>query len=55
VRNVSGVAGNVQGNLVIPEKTAADTLKGVDSLKRALPDSAGRRADSLKRTPKKRQ
>ncbi len=54
VRNVSGVAGNVQGNLVIPEKTAADTLRGMDSLKRAKPDSAGRRADSLKRTIKKR-
>jgi Bacterial Ig-like domain len=48
VRNVSGVAGNLQGNLVIPEKTAADSLKGLK------PDSAARRADSLKRAPRKR-
>jgi hypothetical protein len=54
VRNVSGVTAKVQGNLVIPEKTAADTLKGADSLKGLKPDSAAHRADSLKRTLKKR-
>jgi hypothetical protein len=41
VRNVTGVAGDVVGTLVIPEKPAADTL--------ALPDSLKKPADSLRK------
>jgi len=50
LRNVTGVAADAAGTLVVPERQAADSTAGADSL-RARPDSANPKKPKTKSTP----